>query len=122
MIPGSNILLAALTQITPQELKIYRFAGRTKNTIGQWVTSYAPAETILGSVQAVPRSVYQNIGLDYQKNYMYCFMVGDFSDIKRGESGDQMEYGGKRWQFLSEADWSNQDGWVYELAVEVENA
>ena len=67
MIPGSNLLSQALTRIAPTEIQWLQFTGRELNDVRQWVSSFADAVTISASVQAVPRSRYKDLGLDFQK-------------------------------------------------------
>lgn len=119
MIPGMNILNTALTVIARQEALYHRAVSRGTNAIGQWVTTYAAPVPIRGSIQAVPRETYQNLGLDYQKNYLSCYFTGNVSGIQRGESGDQMTWNGRRYQFLSESEWYAMDGWNGLMAVEI---
>lgn len=119
MIPGSNLLNVALSVIGKQTVLYYRATGRTKNSVGQWVTEYADGFARDGNLQPVPKSLFSKAGLDYQKNYLSCYFSGDTSDIQRGESGDSFVFGGRRWQFLSETDWSKIDGWTVTLAVDI---
>lgn len=122
MIPGSNLLNVALSVIGKQPVLYYRATGRTKNSVGQWVTEYSEPFQVLGSLQAVPKSLFSQAGLDYQKNYLNCYFSVNAHDIRRGESGDMFVYGGRRWQFLSATDWSNQDGWSATIAVDIGEA
>jgi hypothetical protein len=72
-----------------------------------------------GSIQAVNKQVYQNLGLDYQKNYIAIFVSADLIDLGRNQSGSIVEWQGKAWQLTTETDWFKIDGWVKVLAVEV---
>lgn len=119
MIPGSNILALALTVITPTPVVILPFASRALNTIGQWVTTYGDAVTIMGSVQAVPRSVYKQLGLDWQKSYIAIYSVSLMQDLTRGTSGDLVQWNGRQYEIQSKNDWRPIDGWSGILAVDV---
>ena len=72
-----------------------------------------------GSIQATARSVYQEYGLDFQKQYVTVFVSADLIDISRSTSGDQIEWNGRRWQLISDMPWFPIDGWLSVLAVEV---
>lgn len=119
MIPGSNLLRVALSVIGQQTGQLYRATSRTKNSIGQWVTEYAAPRPVTGSIQAVPRSTYADLGLDFTKVYIACYFSVDVSDIQRGQSADQMTWNGRRWEFITESDWFAIDGWTGLIAVDV---
>lgn len=119
MIPGANVLRQALTVIRADTVQYYRFIGRTTNPIGLDVSTYAASVDIEASVQAVPRSQYQRLGLDYVKRYIALWSVSDINDLSRGSSGDQLGYNGRRYELINEEDWTLIDGWNGTLAVEV---
>ena len=115
----SNLLEDALSIIGYQTVSYYSFAGRTTNSIGLDVASYAPVISISGSVQAVPRHIYEKMGLDFQANYVTLFLSKNSVDIQRDVSGDLFDYNGKRFQVLSKTDWFGQNDWVSLLAVQI---
>lgn len=119
MIPGSNLLATALSVIGAPSVTYYRYAGRDRNAIGQMVSAYSQ-ETRSGSVQAVPRNMYEALGLDFQKNYVWFYAVGSTQDIGRDVSGDQFDFNGRKYEILSLTDWTPIDGWNGALAVQVE--
>jgi hypothetical protein len=110
-VPGSNLLKQALTVIAAQTITYYQALTRTVNTVGQWVTPYAEPVSIRGSFQAVPRNLYQQYGLDFQKDYYTFYSLNDIMDIKRDVSNDQIEFNGLRYQCESNNDWFAVDKW-----------
>lgn len=121
MIPGANILNMALTLIAKQSFQYFQFMSRTPSTAGQYIATYSSPYEMCGSVQAVPRNLYQSYGLDFQNNYLTFFVSAGFLDIERDVSGDQINFRGKRFQCLSKTDWFLIDGWVGIMAVEIPN-
>ena len=119
MIPGANILNMAMTIIAKQALRYYRYAGRMANSIGQDISLYNPPKTIYGSWQPVPRQLYQQYGLDLQKNYFTFYTSNNTQDIARDVSGDQLAFNGQRYQCESNNDWYKLDGWKGILCVHV---
>lgn len=111
MIPGQNLLNMALTIIAKQALVYYRFSGRTQNNVGQDITIYNPPRTIYGSWQPVPRSLYEQFGLDFQKDYFTFYTPTNSLDVTRDISGDQVSFNGQRYQCESNVEWFNLDGW-----------
>ncbi len=119
MIPGSNILNLALSVIQKQSFTYFAFKARTLNAIGFNVAEYKPGIPAKGSVQPIPRNLYQASGLDFQRNYFNFFLSKGIIDIARDVSGDQFEYNGLRFQCLSKTDWYAADGWDQVLCVQV---
>ena len=119
MIPGQNILNMALSVIAPSSFQYYAFLSRTPNDIGQDVTSYAEPVTLLGSVQPVPRNLFEAYGLDFQRSYVNVYVSKGILDIARDVSGDQIQFNGFTYQCLSITDWQPIDGWDQVLCVKV---
>ena len=120
--PGSNILKTALRVIASQKIQYLAFQSRSNNAIGMLVPVYAPAITIKGSVQPVPRSIMERLGLDFTKRYVNIFAPQNFVDVTRDVSGDRFQLGSKTYQGLTLTQWFYVDGWVEILAVEVPSA
>ena len=122
MIPGSNILSAALSIIGAQSFTYHAFVSRSTNAVGYDVPVYAAGVATTGSVQPIPRVLYEQYGLDLQKNYVNFFVSKSVVDITRDVSGDYFVYNNKRFQCQSKTDWFAQDSWVQILCVEIPNA
>lgn len=118
-VPGSNNLNLALSVIARQTVSYWRYLSRTTNAIGLDVSTYADPVDITGSLQAVPRSAYKELGLDLTRNYVRFFTSNDLIDIKRDVSGDRISYAGKYYNVLSATDWYAVDGWLEVLCIEV---
>jgi hypothetical protein len=110
-VPGSNLLKIALGVIKSQIIAYYLATGRTTNSVGQYVTTYADPQNIRGSFQAVPRNLYQAYGLDFQKNYYTFYTLNNIIDLQRDVSNDQIVFNGQRFQCESNNDWFAVDGW-----------
>ena len=121
MIPGANLLNAAFMMVSPQPFEYSQFLGRVVNSIGLYESAYGPRVQLLGSIQAVPRNVYQEYGLDLQKNYVTIFVSREVVDLTRKTSGDEAFINGLTLQIISQTNWYHIDGWVSFLAVEVDN-
>lgn len=119
-IPGSNLLNAAHRVIKRQSAEYLRSTGRSKNLQGHWVTQYSDPVTIRGSVQAVPRTLYQTLGLDLQKNYIMIYSTMSIKDVGRGESPDRVRYNGNLFTAVSANDWIPIDGWAGVMFVQVD--
>lgn len=116
---GSNLLSVALGIIGTSTVNIYRFTGRSRNSIGNLVSRFAAPVQAHVSVQAVPRQLMHQLGLDMQKSYIMVYAVDRISDILRDTSGDLVEWNNVFWQTESSTEWYNIDGWQSTICVDV---
>ena len=122
MIPGQNILNQALSVIASQCFQYYAFSARTTQSNGQYLTTYLPPASVRGSVQPVPRQLYEQYGLDFQRYYLKFFLSKSVTDVSRDTSGDMFVFECNNYQVLSITPWKGVDGWVEVLAVQVPDA
>lgn len=118
-IPGANILNVALSVIASQSFQYYAFLDRTANEIGLDVTSYKSPVMLRGSVQPVPRNLYSDYGLDFDRYYVNFYLSKNALDVERDVSGDQITFNSRKYQVLSKTDWFAMDGWVALLTVQI---
>lgn len=123
MIPGANLLSIAMGAIGSQPVSYFKNTSRAANEAGFYVGGFAPGVAVRDcSVQPMPRSRYENLGLDLSRDYVQWFVSRAVIGVERDAQGDVFNWAGKRWQVESITDWSVQDGWVCALAVRVEGA
>lgn len=120
MIPGMDILAQALSLIGSEPVTFYKAIDRARNAAGYIEPTFADGVCIeIGSVQAVARSKFQVLGLDWSKKYVTWFVEQNAIGLERGTSGDQFDYAGEKFQIESVTDWYAQDGWLAALAVKI---
>lgn len=117
MIPGSNLLKRALTVIKRTPVEYYQYTGRVLNSIRNWVPSYAAPVVIYGSLQPVPRSMYESNGLDFSKLYFTFYTTNNILTTERNVSGDYFIFNNERYQCEQTNDWHAVDGWAGVLCV-----
>lgn len=120
-VPGSNLLNMALRIIAGQNLQYYQALDREVNAVGQDVTTYAAPVPMYGSIQPVPRTMYETYGLDFQKTYYNFYTSNNVIDVGRDLSGDQLVFNNQRYQCESNDDWYVIDGWKGILCVKIED-
>jgi hypothetical protein len=118
-LPGCNLLGMALRVIGQQTFQYYAFVSRATNDIGIDVPTYAAPVPLTGSVQPVPRNLYQVYGLQLDKYYATFFVSQNVLDVTRDVSGDQIGFNGQTFQVEQKTDWFAQDGWDSFLAVKI---
>lgn len=122
IVPGSNLLNMAMGLIAPQSVMLYRATGTTTRADGIKITSYGPGEVVTGgSVQAVNRARYNELGLDLKKQYVMWYAGTSATGTTRTSPGDQFVFAGVRYQLLDENDWLNIDGWQGLMAIGIGN-
>jgi hypothetical protein len=101
----------------------FRDMGRTTLPNGKYVTTYAPGIVIdSGQVQPIPRSQYQQLGLDVSKKYVTWYVpLLDVRDIARDASADQFVFAGERYQVENNNDWFDVDGWLGVVGIKIGN-
>lgn len=119
MIPSSNLLVTALSVIAQQTVVLQRFVSRSTDEYGLDVATYDEPVSIMGSMQPIARSLYDQYGLDLSKNYYNFYTKYYVSDVRRDTSGDLITFSGKLYQVLSALDWAAVDGWRGLLLVEI---
>lgn len=118
-VPGSNLLNAAFRLIARQSFNYSVFTGRTPQPNGQYVSNYKSAICITGSAQPVPRDMYEQDGLDFQKSYFNFFIERKTLDVTRDVAGDLIQFQGLYYNAISRTPWYGVDGWDQLMAVEV---
>jgi hypothetical protein len=120
MIPGSNLLKLALTVIAKQTVQYSAFLSRSTNAAGVDVPAFAAPVPITGSFQPVPRSYYVQLGLEFEKTYATWYdPQAAVNAIQRTRAGDRIDFGGTRYEALSQNDWRHVDGWTGTIFVRI---
>lgn len=121
MNPGGNNLAMALTVLGHTPVSYFKYASRSANSGGVWVTTYsAPVVVSNGSAQAVNKQKYEALGLDWEKTYINWYVPNLAAvDLSRDVSGDVIEVLGRRWQLMGSNDWFLIDGWKSLMGVDI---
>jgi len=116
-VPGSNLYKTATQIISKSNYTLFNDVSRTLDARGIWVTSYGAGIPLRDSIQAIPRSIYAQIGLDFDKYYIMIYTDNPLLVVERGTSGDQIVFNNSRFQLLDNTDWVPMDGWSGVVAV-----
>lgn len=114
-----NVLQLAQTVIKMDTITYHQNTDRTLNDIGVYVSAYTDS-TIQGNLQPIQKNLYQQLGLDLQKNYGTLHIRENLIDVSRGVSGDQISYNGNRYQCVSKLDWYSQRGFITIMVVQID--
>ena len=119
-VPGLNLLGLALTAIGSQPVVWIPWASNATLPDGMVVSNFAPPQTITtGSVQAVPRTRYAAMGLDYTRNYVTWFTPAAVRGVERDRTPDRFIWGGRLFDVVTVTAWAAQDGWSEVVGIDV---
>lgn len=109
----------AMSVVGKQPFSYLKYLSRVDNGIGLDISSYEAPRILSGQVQAVPKSMFQQYGLDFQKTYLSFYVSKEILDVERDVSGDQIKFTGNTYQCLSITDWFPMNGWCAVMAVQI---
>lgn len=120
-IPGANLLGIAMRVIRPQTLQLRAFVSRQENEAGDTIPVFAAPVDISGSMQPVDKKMYQELGLNLNKNYSTLWVFGSVQPTARDHNGDLVIFpsNGATWQCESDRNWSDVGEYRKVLCVEV---
>lgn len=122
-VPGLNLLGLALTAIGPQPVVWTPWVSSTVLGHGRMVPVFGPPQTITtGSVQAVPRTRYAALGLDYTRNYVTWFTPAPVRGAERDRAPDRFVWAGRLFDVATVTAWAVQDGWSEVVGIDVGSA
>jgi hypothetical protein len=100
---------------------LFQYNGRQLDDRGLYVSEFSDPINLKDSIQAVPRNLYAEFGLDWNKYYIQIYTDNPLMVVERENSGDQIEFNGSRYQLLDNNDWNPIDGWQGVLAVRLDD-
>lgn len=115
----TNLLQKALKLIPGESYQYLKYVSDEANALGIKVPTYADPVTIIGSVQSPDNSLYEQMGLNLDKNYKIFYGSTDIKGNELQPQPDRFIYDGKTFETVRNTDWFNYDGWCGVLAVEI---
>ena len=104
-----------------KQFLFYKWLGSTVDDMGRDVPNYDEAVTLTGSVQAVPNKMYEQLGLDFNKNYKTVFCSALIQSIAENIQPDRIVYDGRTYDVVENKNWYETNGYTKILVVEVKN-
>lgn len=115
----NNLLNRALRLIPPETFQHVRFNGDTLNDFGVSVPNYSEPITLKGSVQVPELVLYQQLGLELEKNYRIFYGAQLVQGNETQRQPDRFIYKSKTYEVVKNTPWFEYDGWCGVLAVEI---
>lgn len=103
-------------QIIPQKRFQYRaYVGMTEGSNGIDTPKYAAQKVGYGSIQPVPKKVYQSLGLNSEKEYILIVTdacINGYADI-----GDKVTFCNKEYRVMDAEDWRSVSDWAGVMCI-----
>jgi len=118
----NNLLKKALRLIPGESYQYLKYIDEQVNDLGIAVATYEEPITITpanGIVQSAENSLYQQLGLDLDRNYKIFYGAVSIKGNEAQEHPDKFIYKGLTYETVKNTDWFNYDGWCGVLAVEI---
>lgn len=97
----------------------YKWIGNTVDSMGRDVPEFAPPIPATGSIQAVSNKMYEQLGLDLNKNYKIVFSPVLIQSIAEKIQPDRILYNGRTYEVVENKDWYETNGYTKVLMVEL---
>lgn len=116
-----NLLNAALRIIPKQQIIWRKFAGFEVDEQGLKINRYAEGVELTGSVQAVDRNIYDQLGLDQEKEYLTVYAPADIKGVSGQNAPDIIEFGGAAYKVVRNYPWYFYNGWAGVVVIKAED-
>lgn len=116
-----NLLNAALRIIPKQQIIWRKFAGFEVDEQGLKINRYAEGVELTGSVQAVDRNIYDQLGLDQEKEYLVVYAPADIKGVSGQNAPDIIEFGGAAYKVVRNYPWYFYNGWAGVVVIKAED-
>lgn len=97
----------------------YKYESAVIDEMGRDVPSYADPVTYTGSIQPVQNKMYEQLGLDLNKNYKTVFCSQLIKSIAENVQPDRIIYDGKTYEVVENKNWYETNGYSKILMVEI---
>lgn len=104
-----------------QQFEYYQFQGSTLDDLGRDIPQYSDPINLTGSIQAVPNKMYEQLGLDLEKNYITVFCPQLIQSLAQNTQPDRIIWNNRTFEAIETKDWTNLNGYTKALFVEIKD-
>ena len=120
-----NLLPIAMNATTilgcNHQFEFYQFQGSTLDDLGRDIPQYSDPINLKGSIQAVPNKMYEQLGLDLDKNYITVFCPQLIQSLAQNTQPDRIIWNNRIFEAIETKDWTNLNGYTKALFVEIKD-
>lgn len=102
-----------------KEFQFYKYLGTVIDDMGRDVPEFAPPIPQTGSVQAVPNKMYEQFGLNLDKNYKIVYSPALIQSIAEEVQPDRIVYQKRTFEVVENKNWYETNGYTKALMVEL---
>ena len=113
-----NLLEQALSVLPAVNFYYRLYEGETRNELGVKIPSYGQWLSCRGMVQPVNRSKYEDLGLDFAKNYINVWGTLNLKTVGLQNQPDQILWNSCIWTITAVNEWFQYNNWVNVTAVQ----
>lgn len=114
-----NLLEVALGILPKQPVKYLKYLGNEINELGVSRPNFADAIELMGSVQVPELSLYQDLGLNLEKNYRKIYVSADIRGNEKQPMPDRFVFANSTWEVVKNSPWYEYNSWCGVLVVEI---
>lgn len=118
-----NVLIPAMAATAilgcNKKFQFYKYLGHIIDDMGRDVPNFDEPVTYTGSVQPVPNRLYEQLGLDLDKNYKTIFSPQLMKSLAEDIQPDRIVYESRTFQIVENKNWYETNGYTKVLMVEL---
>lgn len=97
----------------------YKWINTKVDSIGRDIPEFAPPKPTTGSIQAVSNKMYEQLGLDLNKNYKIVYSSELIQSIAEEIQPDRIVYNNRTFEVVENKNWYETNGYTKVLMVEL---
>ena len=102
-----------------KQFEFLKYIETTIDDMGRDVPVFADPVLMTGSIQAVPNKMYEQMGLQLDKNYKTVFSLALIQSIAENIQPDRIVYNGLTFEVVENKNWYETNGYTKILVVEL---
>lgn len=96
-----------------------KYKGTAIDLMGRDVPEFEDPVTLTGSIQPVSNKMYEQLGLDLNKNYKVVYSPALMQSIAENLQPDRIVFENRTYEITENKDWYSSNGWTKVIAVEL---
>lgn len=97
----------------------YKWINIKVDFMGRDVPEFAPPKSMTGSIQPVSNKMYEQLGLDLNKNYKIVYSPELIQSIAEEIQPDRIVYNNRTFEMVENKNWYETNGYTKVLMVEL---
>lgn len=98
-----------------------KYKDTVLDEMGRDAPEFEDDVTLSGSIQPVSNKMYEQLGLDLNKNYIVIYSPALMQSIAQSVQPDRIIYNGFTFELVENKDWYGTNGWTKAIAVELKS-